>query len=247
VGESDGFDGVFGISHSRQNAGVSGHSPGGGTGVWGDSDAGRGVAGFSSSWQGVYGHSNSQAGVVGESQSFDGVFGISHNPNAAGVSGHNPGGLAGFFEGNVWVTGDIFIPGADCAEQFEVSNSEPVEVGTVMSIRDDGSVGICEVAYERRVAGVVSGAGNLRPGIVLDSKIPLDRGRSPLALVGKAYCKVDASAGPIQTGDLLTTSTTPGHAMKASDPLRAFGAVVGKALQPWSHGCGLIPILVALQ
>jgi hypothetical protein len=76
---------------------------------------------------------------------------------------------------------------------------------------------------------------------------PSDIGRVPLALMGKVYCKVDATRVPVQVGDLLTTSSTPGHAMKATDPLRAFGAVIGKALRPFENGTGLIPILVALQ
>jgi hypothetical protein len=50
-----------------------------------------------------------------------------------------------------------------------------------------------------------------------------------------------------RVGDLLTTSDTPGHAMKTIDPLKAFGAVIGKALTPMDAGRGLIPILVALQ
>jgi hypothetical protein len=54
-------------------------------------------------------------------------------------------------------------------------------------------------------------------------------------------------AAPIEVGDLLTTSPTPGHAMKATDPVRAFGAVIGKALRALGDGQGLIPILVALQ
>ena len=51
---------------------------------------------------------------------------------------------------------------------------------------------------------------------------------------------------PIVVGDLLTTSPTPGHAMKATDPRRALGAIIGKALRPWRDGSGLIPILIAL-
>jgi hypothetical protein len=35
--------------------------------------------------------------------------------------------------------------------------------------------------------------------------------------------------------------------MKASDPARSFGTVIGKALQPLGRGQGLIPILIALQ
>jgi len=51
----------------------------------------------------------------------------------------------------------------------------------------------------------------------------------------------------IEVGDLLTTSPTPGYAMKATDPLKAFGAIIGKALCPLKEGQGLIPILIALQ
>jgi hypothetical protein len=66
-------------------------------------------------------------------------------------------------------------------------------------------------------------------------------------LLGKLYCKVDAQSSPIEVGDLLTTSCIPGHAMKASDPRKAFGSVIGKALRPLKEGRGLIPILIALQ
>jgi len=175
------------------------------------------------------------------------VFGISHDPQHAGISGHNPGGLAGFFDGNVTVTGDVFLAGADCAERFASAGPGPADPGTVMSIQEDGSLSCCEAAYDRRVAGVVSGAGTLHPAIILNSNDPGGQNGTMLALVGRVYCKVDASYAPIGTGDLLTTSPTPGPAMKVSDPLRGFGAVLGKALMPCSNGCGLIPILVALQ
>ena len=84
------------------------------------------------------------------------------------------------------------------------------------------------------------------PGIIL-GKSPSENQKTPIALNGKVYCKVDASFSSIEVGDLLTTSITVGHAMKASDPLQAFGAVIGKALQPIKNGKGLIPVLVALQ
>jgi hypothetical protein len=101
-------------------------------------------------------------------------------------------------------------------------------------------------AYDRRVAGVVAGAGAYRPGLVLDGRPP-QPGRAPLSLVGKVFCKVDAHYAPVDVGDLLTTSPTPGHAMKASDPARAFGAVLGKALRALPEGQGLVPVLIALQ
>jgi hypothetical protein len=190
---------------------------------------------------------------VGESDQFDGVFGISHDPSKAGVSGHNldsqgkdnPNGLAGWFGGNVVVTGDVILTGSDCAEDFDIADAE-VGPGTVMAIDQNGSLRPSNRPYDKKVAGVVSGAGNYRPGIVLDKQPPRGN-RRPIALVGKVYCKVDAGYLPIEIGDLLTSSPTLGHAMKAADPFKAFGAVIGKALRPLDAGQGLIPILIALQ
>ena len=115
-----------------------------------------------------------------------------------------------------------------------------------MVIDPEGALRPSAQAYDRRVAGVISGAGDLRPGLRLGSQ-PAVSGRMPLALVGRVYCKVDAQFGAVEVGDLLTTAPTPGHAMKASDPRKAFGAVIGKALRPMAQGTGIIPILVALQ
>ncbi len=147
--------------------------------------------------------------------------------------------------GDVTVTGDVLLSGADCAEHFDVSGLLP-EPGTVVVIDNDGAVRESHGAYDKKVAGVVSGAGEFRHGLVLDSRQG-EEGRIPLALVGKVYCKVDAQYSPIEVGDLLTTSPTPGHAMKAVDPARAFGCVIGKALRGFNHGQGMVPILVALQ
>lgn len=71
--------------------------------------------------------------------------------------------------------------------------------------------------------------------------------RIPLVLTGRAYCRVDAGYGPVGVGDLLTTSPTVGYAMRAEDPLRAFGATIGKALRPLRSGTDLVPMLIALQ
>jgi hypothetical protein len=148
--------------------------------------------------------------------------------------------------GNITVGGDITLANADCAEEFDISNGENIEPGTVMVLDEDGKLQESNEAYDKRVAGVLSGAGDWRPGIILDKK-QSDNSRRALALVGKVYCKVDARLSPIKIGDLLTTSETPGHAMKATESSRAFGAVIGKALAALACGQGLIPILVALQ
>jgi hypothetical protein len=149
--------------------------------------------------------------------------------------------------GNIAVSGDVKLFGADCAEEFAAPDGG-VEPGTVVVLGDEGAVRMSEEPYDRRVAGVVSGAGDYRPGLVLDSQEDAgDGGRTRIALVGKVFCKVDASSEPIEVGDLLTTSERPGHAMKAVDPARAFGAVLGKALRPLRTGQDLVPVLVALQ
>ena len=79
------------------------------------------------------------------------------------------------------------------------------------------------------------------------------QGKVPLALVGVVPVKVSAENGPIQPGDLLTTSSTPGHAMKATPvdlggiPIYRPGTIIGKALTPLAEGTGVITVLVTLQ
>ncbi len=141
--------------------------------------------------------------------------------------------------------GDIRLTNADAAEEFDFSESD-VEPGDVVVIDDEGCLAVAAQAYDRRVAGVVSGAGALRPALVLNRRQGYDR-RHPVSLNGTAFCKVDSAYGAIAVGDLLTTSQTPGHAMRASDPARAFGAVIGKALKPLDEGRGLVHMLVSLQ
>ena len=149
--------------------------------------------------------------------------------------------------GNVAVTnGDILLTNADCAEDFDICDADQVEPGTVMVLGKDGKLEQSQKAYDKRVAGVISGAGDYKPGIVLDKKQSRS-GRKPVALLGKVFCKVDAQYGAIEVGDLLTTAPTPGHAMKAEGAIKAFGCVLGKALRPLAEGQGLIPILIALQ
>jgi hypothetical protein len=166
---------------------------------------------------------------------------------------HGKGGTAGLFEGdvnvtggNITVTGDIRLINADCAEDFDIVNAHFVEPGTVMVLGEGGILEPSQFAYDKRVVGVISGAGDYKPGIVLGNQ-ESQPNRKPIALVGKVYCKVDASYSPIEIGDLLTTSPTPGHAMKVRDPRKAFGAVIGKALRPLKEGQALVPILIALQ
>lgn len=142
--------------------------------------------------------------------------------------------------------GDITLANADCAEEFDIADEEPVDPGTVMVMRADGKLGPSLEPYDRRVAGVVAGAAGHRPGIILGRQ-GTQAHRLPIGLLGRVSCKVDADYTPIAVGDLLTTSPTPGHAMKATDPSQAFGAVLGKAMAALPAGRELVPILIALQ
>ncbi len=246
---SDG-NGVVGESHSSQHAAVAAINVSGGMGVYVESKGDDGVRAYSHSSQHAAISATNDGGGVGlwiASTGHDGVQAHSHSSQHAAVSATNDGGgYAGYFQGNVTVTGDVILSGADCAEEFDAAQAVEIEPGTVMVLDRAGALQPSQQAYDKRVAGVISGAGDYKPGIVLDKQQSLEN-RVPVALVGKVYCKVDAQYAPIEVGDLLTTSPTPGHAMKANDPLKAFGAVIGKALRPLEAGQELLPILIALQ
>lgn len=135
--------------------------------------------------------------------------------------------------------------GADLAEPFRTAGKYPA--GSVVSIDPDrpGALTLSRGAYDRRVAGVLSGAGPLRPGVTLGQAAP-DAEAQPVALTGRAYVLADTSGGPIAPGDILTTSAVPGHAMRASDLDRAKGAAIGKAMSALDEGSGLVLVLVSL-
>jgi hypothetical protein len=261
VGESETWMGVYG--HSKSTVG--------GAGVMGEGVSGPGVIGKSGQWIGVYGETsgveNGPAGVWGEhkgagvgvkaiSKDGTGLEAYNLNPNGPGyaIFAKKEGnqGHAGFFVGNVHVTGnittdgDVILRNADCAEDFDIADDILVEPGTVMVLNEEGALMQSQQAYDKRVAGVISGAGDFKPGIVLDKR-ESQNVRQPVALLGKVFCKADTRNGAIEVGDLLTTSDIPGFAMKVTDPFKAFGAVIGKALRPLQEGQGLIPILIALQ
>ncbi|MEM6577176.1 MAG: hypothetical protein AAF678_01670 [Pseudomonadota bacterium] len=143
--------------------------------------------------------------------------------------------------------GDITLRNADCAEDFAIDAPEPVAPGTVMSLAGDGKLVPSSVAFDRKVVGVVSGAGEFRPGIVLDRRDASEVIRQPIALLGKVMVNVTGEGGRIEVGDLLTSGYTPGTAMSAKDASQMIGATLGKAMAVHRSGEGQIPVLVALQ
>jgi hypothetical protein len=118
----------------------------------------------------------------------------------------------------------------------------------VIDREQDGKLTPCARPYDTAVAGVLSGANGLQPGMVMQAEgQPHAAGEHPLAMTGRVWCLADAAHGPIQRGDRLTTSPTLGHAMKALDPARADGAVIGKAMSELESGTGPVLVLVNLQ
>jgi len=281
LGVSGPGQGVWGQSTTDiGTAGVSTSGPGvqgaseTGTGVVGLCTSGMGMHGVSGPNTGVRGESRTGFGVHGTSDTDTGILAMSGtgigmlastDSGEAAVRGdHHAGGFAGVFNGKVLVTleltvngnlgvmGDISLAGADVAEEFELADGATAEPGSVVVLAGANRVRLSDHAYDRRVAGVLSGAGGYRPGVVLDREGGALDGdasnrRWPLALVGKVWSKVDAGYGAIELGDLLTTSDTPGHAMRVADPARAVGAILGKALGELRSGRGLVPVLVTLQ
>jgi hypothetical protein len=248
VGQSQGGDGVFGISIS----GIGVHAKGTPAGLFeGDvqvngtvdvnAQDGLHITGFQPFLTLLDNENNGSVRAGFQNVNGDIVFfsGQSHHTTIS-----SSGNVS--MKGTLAIDQDVVFTGGDCAEHFDAMPGAMCEPGTVMAISNGGVLDASSKAYDKRVAGVVSGAGSLRPAVFLDRQ-PANEGRPPVALVGKVYCKVDADYAAIEVGDLLTTSNTLGHAMKVSDPSHAFGAVIGKALRPLKRGQALIPILIALQ
>ncbi len=189
------------------------------------------------------------------------VFGLSHSDDSAIVAQNTGSGptfraldAAGDWVYEVTATGRVVTTavqvtgGGDLAERFDAGGNSAVEPGTLMVI-DPGHPGQLRPsseAYDPDVAGVVSGAGGIHPGLTLQQQGVLE-GNTVVAIAGRVYVKAEASTAPIRPGDLLTSSAIPGYAMKAVDRQRAAGAIIGKAMTGLKAGQGLVLILVSLQ
>jgi len=161
--------------------------------------------------------------------------------------------LAATFRGNVRIlsaatsaTVAEIGEGLDYAEGFDVSDPDTVRPGTVLVIdpANPGKLVVSTTAYDRKVAGIAAGANSLGSGVRLGA----GQFDSDVALAGRVYCNVDATTASVEPGDLLTTSSRQGYAMKVTDHVRAQGAILGKAMQRLAKGeAGQILVLVTLQ
>lgn len=150
----------------------------------------------------------------------------------------------------VVVPGLEITGGADLAEPFKINEDETVIPGMVMAIDVDnpGKLRIADSQYDRTVAGIVSGAKGINPGVSMSQQGSEEtEGTTPIALTGRLYALADASYSEIKAGDLLTTSDTLGHVMKVNNYSKAQGAIIGKAMTPLKEGKGHVLVLVSLQ
>ena len=155
-------------------------------------------------------------------------------PTAAAFRVEPSGGV--FADGSFYASG-FGSGGADVAEWARTS--EPAEPGDVLEA-DPEHPAFCRKSRRvgsRRIVGVVS----TRPGIVLNS-CQRAEGLVPIALIGIVPVKVTSEGGPVRAGDLLVSSSTPGHAMRWDE--RTVCDFVGKALEPMLEEAGLIETLI---
>ena len=139
--------------------------------------------------------------------------------------------------------------GGDYAETVDVAGSRTAyEPGDIMVLAKENRADVVKSSepYSTMVAGIYS----TKPGVIGRRQTTDPKASTteiPMAMVGIVPAKVSAENGPIQRGDLLVSSSTPGYAMKGTDRGRMFGAVVGKAMGNLDSGIGLVEVLVTLQ
>jgi hypothetical protein len=144
--------------------------------------------------------------------------------------------------GNLFVRGSYFSGGADFAEMLPAV--EGLEPGDVLAIGPDGTLSLTTEPYQESLAGVFSTKPGLVGGVPDGEKTD---GKVPLAVAGIVPVKVTDENGAVRPGDLLTSSSIPGQAMRASRDKVTVGVVLGKALDPLAEGTGVIRALVVLQ
>jgi hypothetical protein len=196
-----------------------------------------------------------RGGVAGVSQGGTGVIAVTVTGNLmAGITVTDPSNNTFAQKFHIDKNGTYFT-GSDFAESLPARGNraayEPGDV-LVLSATAAGKAEKSIRPYDTHVAGVYS----TRPGVVgadKNGETRVDPDELPVALIGIVPTKVSAENGPILVGDLLTTSRTPGYAMKATPVIirgmkvYRTGTILGKALGPLKQGKGVIKVLVTLR
>ena len=220
--------------------------------IYGSSDSGDGVIGGSTSGYGLRGESVTSTGVYGSSTNSFGLRGISSSGTgveAYSTSGNLVEGGNGTGRKFHITNNGTYVAGSDFAEALPVVDDragyEPGDV-LIVSSKVPGQVEKASRPYDLRVAGIYS----TRPGMLGAEKNGTSRVDAmdvPVAIVGIVPTKVTTRNGRLRVGDLLTTSSTPGYAMRCANRVKCTGAIVGKALEPLTQDKGIIKVLVMLR
>ncbi len=238
-GESYDLNGIYGIS---TGVGYADNGVYGTTNSTSSTEAG--VFGYSSANGscGVYGNSASGSGVRGETARADGNYGLYTSDNA--------------YIGGKLDLGGVVDP--VIGERFELDPDENIEVGDVVVVDEDSQyLTRCSEAYDAKVIGVVGPELDVKDGETMvitfgnraANRLPEINGETPARVIIKI--KADAKYGMIKRGDLLTTSPTPGHAMKAvpveMNGIKIYppGTIIAIALESLESGKGTLEVFVS--
>ena len=260
---SDGSSVIYGNNISAENfsigiAGVAGTGTGEKISVYGvlGHSSHVGVRGQSA------GDSGTGAGVLGVSRF--GVGGIFSSEHEFSLIADGSGSLLNKFDSNITLSGEekgLLVYGssefngkislksstknefpAGLVEYFEVDETEYIAAGDILSVSEAGNsvLSRSRTKYNPAVIGIVSG----NPVVIINNTGKEEK-VYPVALAGKALCRVDARNNPVKPGDLIVSSDTPGCGMAGKiDSFEKTGTVIGKALDVLNDGIALIPVFI---
>jgi len=181
--------------------------------------------------------SSNSYGVYGTG-GYMGVYGVDWTSSSWGALGYGSYGVYSSSGG-----------GFDIAETYFKEPGYDSEKGDVVVISPDSDNKLrkSSTPYDPKIAGVYSTRPSLlvdEEGIGLGTKedVQVDENKIPLALAGRVPVKVTDENGPIQKGDYVTSSSTAGHAMKATHA----GNCLGIAMEDFNGTSGTITILIKL-
>ncbi len=272
-GRSVNREGGFFVSQNE--IGVHGKSEGSRSGVFGQSIGGSGVLGRSTNGSGVNGRSQDTYGGYFTSQNyrglyvegdsgwfdayFDGNVGIYVADDIHAVGDITAGGSKTGYVVDIALNdgreslelGDVVvitgaadpvlgsIPVPRVRKASGANSTAVIGVVDRQFVTPSKEVGAQETEADSAGDFVDSTASMAEGGIARGEYVGV------VTLGSFRAIKVDASYGAIQPGDLLVSSDTPGHAMRATNP--QVGTIIGKALGSLDSGTGVIPVLITLQ
>jgi len=149
-------------------------------------------------------------------------------------------------DGDVYADGTFHSGKSGYSETLPLTAEERdlVEAGDVVVLDINGELRRSTEIFQPTVIGVATDTAGITARPARDKGD--SRNRIPVALIGVVRVKATDQGGEIRPGDLLVSSGTPGHCMRAGKSAPQ-GTIIGKALSPLAHGVGWITAVVSLQ